>query len=79
MVRDVLKSFFRTIGRILAYLLVGAILSYLFAYFKPVKATTIETDEFYLSILLLQVVKIKNLVLVLFHMVMRQVQHFLYQ
>lgn len=49
MVRDVLKSFFRTIGRILAYLLVGAILSYLFAYFKPVKATTIETDEFYLS------------------------------
>lgn len=30
MIRDVFKSFFRTIGRILAYLIVGGILVYLF-------------------------------------------------
>lgn len=38
MINDVFKSFFRTIGRILAYLSVGAGIFYLCSYFKPVKA-----------------------------------------
>lgn len=40
---DMFRSFFRTIGRILAYIFIGFLISIIIGYLKPVKATSIKT------------------------------------
>lgn len=53
MINDVFKSFFRTIGRILAYIAVGLVIAYFAGFVKPanVKAAIIENDNFSLNTL----------------------------
>ena len=43
---DMFRSFFRTIGRILAYIFIGFLISLIIGYFKPVKA---QENDFYLN------------------------------
>lgn len=43
MIKDVYKSFFRTLGRILAYIFIGFLISVIIGYLKPVKAASIKT------------------------------------
>lgn len=46
MSRDMFRSFFRTIGRILAYIFIGFLISLFIGYLKPVKA---QENDFYLN------------------------------
>lgn len=50
MVNDIFKSFFRTIGRILAYIVVALIIAYITGYLKPVSATVYSGEPIALEV-----------------------------
>ena len=50
MINDIFKSFFRTIGRILAYILIGAIIAYITGYLKPVSAATLSNNSYFVKV-----------------------------